>query len=566
MGEKMAGINQLLPFANGEVTNVISYDDWNALAARLSGFQSGIASSQQFNYILAQGGAAGYVVGQMVADYTDETATIAATPLYQAFKQAIAAFVSKEPIIATGSVAARSPSDRFADVVNIKDFGAKGDGQTDDSNALSLALGKGYRVFFPDGTYVLDEVPDFSKVFGSGSVKVSDQVLPCGDVVSPISISYPGVFDSFASIFSYLSFRRLSAVVTISVASGTFDLTEQITHTHPDGAMIQIIGQGTTESVLRFTLQEAAGQSAIKLVGTYELGLVDNLTLDGNDWAGYSGGTPETAPGNPQDPIGVVATFGANVTLGSGCKVYRFARNGVFASYGGTILAQNVEVEGTGSDAFCATQNGTINCNGSTAEANYGVGFYADYGGVLWAYGVSANNTKQRDGVGGIGLDALYGGVIYASNSTITGTVSHGVECAYNSTIYMNYATVTNSGRTGVLARASGTIHANNANVTGSANNGFQCQEKSSIFASNVTSNGNTEEGLKINQQGIFVTSGSPSFKNNGRYGINCYQEGRVFMPGLSIASVCSGNASGEYVGTIQSGNNVENSLIYADA
>lgn len=89
----MAGVNQLLPFANGDVANVIPFADWNSLAARLTGFQSGIASSQQFNYILAQGGSAGYVIGQLVADYTTETATIAATPLYQAFKQAIAAFV-----------------------------------------------------------------------------------------------------------------------------------------------------------------------------------------------------------------------------------------------------------------------------------------------------------------------------------------------------------------------------------------------------------------------------------------------------------------------------------------
>lgn len=94
--------NQLLPFANGDTANVIPFADWNSLAARLTGFQSGIASSQQFNYILAQGGSAGYVIGQLVADYTSETATIAATPLYQAFKQAIAAFVPGN--IADGSI------------------------------------------------------------------------------------------------------------------------------------------------------------------------------------------------------------------------------------------------------------------------------------------------------------------------------------------------------------------------------------------------------------------------------------------------------------------------------
>lgn len=99
----MAGVNQLLPFANSDVANVIPFDEWDALPARLSGFQSGIASSKQFNYILGQGGAAGYVIGQLVADYTTETATIAATPLYQAFKQALATYVPTA--IADGSIA-----------------------------------------------------------------------------------------------------------------------------------------------------------------------------------------------------------------------------------------------------------------------------------------------------------------------------------------------------------------------------------------------------------------------------------------------------------------------------
>ena len=85
--------NQLLPFANGDTPNVLDYASWNSLPARLTGFQSGIASSQQFNYILAQGGAAGYVIGQLVADYAGQNATLNATALYTAFKQAIAAYV-----------------------------------------------------------------------------------------------------------------------------------------------------------------------------------------------------------------------------------------------------------------------------------------------------------------------------------------------------------------------------------------------------------------------------------------------------------------------------------------
>ena len=102
--------NQLLPFASGESPNVLPFDDWNSLPARLTGFQSGIASSQQFNRIFAQGGAAGYVIGQFVVDYMSQDATIDAEDLYSKFKSALSAYVPGN--IANGSIATNKLSER----------------------------------------------------------------------------------------------------------------------------------------------------------------------------------------------------------------------------------------------------------------------------------------------------------------------------------------------------------------------------------------------------------------------------------------------------------------------
>lgn len=60
-------------------------------------------------------------------------------------------------VTATGSTTPRTLPDRFADVVSVKDFGAVGDGVTDDTAAIQAAIGGAANLHWPPGVYLVSE-------------------------------------------------------------------------------------------------------------------------------------------------------------------------------------------------------------------------------------------------------------------------------------------------------------------------------------------------------------------------------------------------------------------------
>jgi hypothetical protein len=84
-----------------------------------------------------------------------------AAPSWQALPS-----LSIGPVIATGSTTARSVQDRAADVVNVKDFGAVGNGVADDTipfnSAITAAQAQGKVLVVPKGTYLLSTEPTIS--------------------------------------------------------------------------------------------------------------------------------------------------------------------------------------------------------------------------------------------------------------------------------------------------------------------------------------------------------------------------------------------------------------------
>ena len=66
--------NEFLPHATGGGSNVITQSAWNALAARLTGFQAGVAKSSEVNKAIRQGTSVAAMIGQFISDHSAQDA------------------------------------------------------------------------------------------------------------------------------------------------------------------------------------------------------------------------------------------------------------------------------------------------------------------------------------------------------------------------------------------------------------------------------------------------------------------------------------------------------------
>ena len=117
---------------------------------------------------------------------------------------------SSATALATGSTTARTLANRFADVVNVKDFGAIGDGVADDTAAMLAAEAASESVYFPEGNYKVTVVPKLGVSWGIGKVFISGIQTYLHPTTGPVNEVFVSVFgpNNTATANAYAELQR----------------------------------------------------------------------------------------------------------------------------------------------------------------------------------------------------------------------------------------------------------------------------------------------------------------------------------------------------------------------
>lgn len=110
----------------------------------------------------------------------------------------------------------RTLADRFAETINVKDYGAVGDGVTDDSAAFQAAIAaakaKNAILYIPVGNYLVNTLPDIA-AYGSGNV-----IVPNTETEEN---------DTYAAFELLLKFFKVQGAGTAYIYNGTIDFDDE---------------------------------------------------------------------------------------------------------------------------------------------------------------------------------------------------------------------------------------------------------------------------------------------------------------------------------------------------
>jgi len=326
--------------------------------------------------------------------------------------------------------------------------------------------------------------------------------LQLGDTTLQVgpTATYPNV----AAALAFLADKRVApdAKVTIQIADGAYTSSTEIELTHPDGDRLEIVGNVGSPGNVTLTFN---GSNGFAIWG-YDLGLLDGVTILGNDTSGT---------------------------------------NGIAAAYGELRCGSSVIVDGFGV-GFYAHAGGHIEASDTASHNNEFYGYLAEFGGYVRAN----NGTATGNGIGG-GFSALNNGMIVANQATADSNTGTGFSAGFGGTVLAFQATSSNNLDSGFSASVNGTMHVPGADAISNTGYGFAAHDSGMVSAGNSTADSNGDDGFWAHRGGVLSAAGSTSL-DNGDHGFSATIGAVIDAHNATV----SGNTSGGYshtVGTLSS-------------
>jgi hypothetical protein len=321
---------------------------------------------------------------------------------------------------ATGATTSRTEPDRWADWYNVKDFGATGNGSTDDTGAIQLAinaitsprLGQAYTnqgvVFFPPGTY---RVSSRISIQQSSSISNGSIILAGSGLATTIAGNFADyVFAHASNTGGFLcNFAIRDMTISNGNANGGGILLQNCCvgecRNLAIGANIGInADSGNSAYSIKITncvIGTGTGGTPQGSVGIYlPGGLMDSSQVSGFDTAvhvGQAGGCEivacrfevnRTAILIGQDPTGADA---ASANLRIAASSFEGNTTGINITHANALVLESISIQGSAAAPGGQSQYGILfkNCQCSANGVNLSGSFSAT--GIQFVGGMSVN-------------------------------------------------------------------------------------------------------------------------------------------------------------------------------
>ena len=425
---------------------------------------------------------------------------------------------------------------------SVRQFGALGDNQHDDTDAIRRALEQGV-LMVPEGSYVITDnslLKHLCSFRGAGSLVYNGQKFPVGPIHSTVTVYVPSTFATLAEAIACVElFEIHDGFCNIQVADGTYEVTQMSPQINI-GPRVGILGNTGDASKCVLKIACTDNQSCFNLEKGHSLGKINGFTIQG-----YNGHAGDGTWNDNCYGCGIRATDGSSVSIGS-AMIINDMYYGIQAKFGASIDCDPGIVINRAGDCGVHAYAASIKCNyirvadcrdgtslgfGVTAEAggfvdathseatgNYKAGFYSN-GGHMWAsFCVSHHNVTH-------GFYALNGGMMEANHSNAYDNPDCGFVATDGSYI-LAFGSMSSRNNYGFGAWHASAIDVNDASADSNRIHGFIVANHAVMFHPSTSTN-NATDGWHIRGHSMYAAD---SLTGSGNGGNKVYMTGRGML------------------------------------